>query len=570
MKPTIEFAAYQSEINSALQGLKALAVELQDAQAVNAIDGVMRSFGEAESKLNLVLVGAYSSGKTSIINGLTGLNLPTGAGVVTKVVKAHDWNGIHIVDTPGVRSQLEKTHHDLLSEASIQDADLILFVVTPVLFEPPVASYLQRIVADGLLPDGVTEGLGLHSKTAVIVNKMDMVLDSADKEREHNIVGAIRDVLGSAIDVPVFLCSAEGYVDSKGDEDDEDFQQFQQLIAHINGFVRDKGVVGKLQTPLQKAASIADEMIERLQSSEAKEKAKELTGLLGILKNARKEFSATILGPGQETAYNKVISIGNILAKRIVPTITKDSLEQLTEEVITDGEIELQPVYDEFKNKTQDVFQSAMERLNTYPLDDDLLDALHEIAPSRFSKSELEAGSLGWNLAPVFRDLGKTALNTVGEILENGAKDTKALKEFIRSVSKTKFKPWGLTKETSKWAQKMGTASKALPFLAAALDLWANYSHEQQEAKKERHFANYRTVFRQFVAGIGQQARNSFRETFESAWDVTMGQLKSDLEKTIGTWECQHSDNVAAAGKIQSYRDVLRELMRKVGKAANL
>ena len=565
MKQQIEFAAYQSEIKSALQGLKALSLELKDVEASAAIDGVVRSFEERESKLNLVLVGAYSSGKTSLINSLIGLNLPTGAGVVTAEVSDHDWNGIHVVDTPGVRSQLEKTHHDLLSEAAIQNADLILFVVTPDLFEPPVANYLQRIVTDGLLPDGITQGLGLHRKTAVVINKMDMVLDGEDGERTRNIVGAVRDVLDSAIDVPVFLCSVDGYVGSDGDEADEDFLQFQQLITHINDFVRDRGVVGKLQTPLQRAASIADEMVGRLQSSAAKEKVEEMTGLLTILKNARKEFSNVIIGPGQEAAYNTVVSAGNNLANRIVAGISKEDMDQLTEEAISEGEIALRPVYDSFKNKTQATFEAAIERLRSYPLDEGLLDALHEIAPSHFSKSELETGKLGWNFAPAVRDLGKAALNTVGEILENGAKDTKALKEFIRSISKTKFPPWGLGKEAAKWAQKMGAASKALPFVAAALDLWANYSQEQQEAAKERHFASCRTAFRQFVAGVGQQARTSFRETFESVWDQTMGQMKSDLEKTINTWECQHSENTAAAERIQTHRDALRELMRKVG-----
>jgi hypothetical protein len=407
--------------------------------------------------------------------------------------------------------------------------------------------------------------LGLHGKTAVVINKMDMVLDGDDGERTRNIIGAVREVLDSAIDVPVFLSSVEGYVASDGDESDEDFQQFLQLIDHINDFVRNRGVIGKLQTPLQQAASIADEMVGRLQSSSAKEKAEEMSGLLKILKNARREFSNLVIGPGQEAAYNAVASPGNTLANRIVAGFSKEDLDQLTEEVISEGEIALQPVYDSFKNKTQTTCEAAIERLESYPIDEGVLYALHKIAPSRFSKSDLKTEKLGRNFAPVVRELGKTALHTVGDILEKGSKDTEALKSFIRSVSKTKFKPWGLGKEAAKWAQKMGTASKALPFLAAALDLWANYSQEKQEAAKERHFAGCRTAFRQFVAGVGKQARDSFRETFESVWDQTIGQLKLDLENAVGTWECMHSENTVATERIQSLRVKLRELMRKVG-----
>lgn len=97
-------------------------------------------------KPRLVLTGQFSSGKSTLINALTDnpSMAETGVDVSTDRVTEYEWGReVLVVDTPGVQSGLPE--HDELAEDAIVGADLVLFVMTPDLFDDAGEAHLRDV-----------------------------------------------------------------------------------------------------------------------------------------------------------------------------------------------------------------------------------------------------------------------------------------------------------------------------------------------------------------------------------------------------------------------------------------
>ena len=107
---------------------------------------VPNTFVDENKKIRIVFAGQYSAGKSSILSILTGLNLEVGQGVTTSTCNFLDWNGIEVVDTPGIHTQ-KRPDHDEITYKAMSEADLIVFVCTA---------------------EGFSEGLGTHFRKLII------------------------------------------------------------------------------------------------------------------------------------------------------------------------------------------------------------------------------------------------------------------------------------------------------------------------------------------------------------------------------------------------------------------
>ncbi|MFV0362584.1 MAG: GTPase, partial [Suipraeoptans sp.] len=64
-----------------------------------------------DKPIELVFAGQYSAGKSSILKMLTGRkDIAVGEGITTQQTHTYNWNGVNVIDTPGIHTTLRPDH----------------------------------------------------------------------------------------------------------------------------------------------------------------------------------------------------------------------------------------------------------------------------------------------------------------------------------------------------------------------------------------------------------------------------------------------------------------------------
>ncbi|HLA44546.1 MAG TPA: dynamin family protein, partial [Aggregatilineales bacterium] len=230
----------------------------------------------------LVLVGPFSSGKSSVINALLGENvldvgpIPTtdhihilryGAqlqtsrgGEITTVFHPHPLlNSVSFVDTPGLESVIEQ--HDKVTRRFLHRADLVLLVM--------VATHV--LSASNL--DFLRELKAYGKRTIIVVNQVD-VLNDEEREAVQTFVeeqGAVHLGLTPTIWMVSAKQAMEAQRESPRDEiiyDESGFAEVEEYITEtLNDSVRIKQ---KLETSLQICNNVrgkAESLVEANQTA---------------------------------------------------------------------------------------------------------------------------------------------------------------------------------------------------------------------------------------------------------------------------------------------------------------
>ena len=107
---------------------------------------------DSTSSIRLVFAGQYSAGKSSILKMLTGrTDIAIGAGITTQQAHTYNWNGIEVIDTPGIHTEL-RPDHDEISYEAIASADMLVFVVTNELLMLLLPSILENLLSTKTKP----------------------------------------------------------------------------------------------------------------------------------------------------------------------------------------------------------------------------------------------------------------------------------------------------------------------------------------------------------------------------------------------------------------------------------
>ncbi len=219
---------------------------------------------EESDRIKIVFAGQYSAGKSSIIKMLTGDDtIATGAKITTEETHAYEWNGLEIVDTPGVHTSL-RPDHDEISYKAIAAADILVFVVTNELFDSYIADHFRHLAID---KDKAGEMI-------LVVNKMDRAAKGNTAEQQDIIREALRPVLAPYTPEQLHLSflDAQSYLDSLEErEDDPELADellqrsgYEGFIETLNQFVEEKALSSKLTTDLYVLDNVLDKAIAEL------------------------------------------------------------------------------------------------------------------------------------------------------------------------------------------------------------------------------------------------------------------------------------------------------------------
>ena len=204
-----------------------------------------------EGFLTTAFVGQYSAGKSTIISAMTGRrDIHIGADITTDKTTSYDWNGIKLIDTPGLFT--ERKDHDEITYNTIRQADLLIFCLTYMLFDAITVENFKKLAYE----------LGYRWKMMLVVNKMS---DGAGEEAElianyhHSLAVALEPY--KIDDFTICFIDAKDYCEGV-DEDDKfmrEISRLQTFTDALNTFVDKRGVLARFDTPVRIALGYLDE-----------------------------------------------------------------------------------------------------------------------------------------------------------------------------------------------------------------------------------------------------------------------------------------------------------------------
>ena len=194
---TFKISEYTKQIDSLIE------------RAAMALSSIGQSLNIAESQkgtVRLVFAGQYSAGKSTILRMLTGrTDIAIGAGITTQKANSYEWNGLEVIDTPGIHTEL-RPDHDMISYEAIASADMLVFVITNELFDDYLADHFRKLAIDR---DKAGEMI-------LVVNKMERASEGNTPAQQEVIRNDLQRVLAPYTPEQLNLCflDAESYLDS--------------------------------------------------------------------------------------------------------------------------------------------------------------------------------------------------------------------------------------------------------------------------------------------------------------------------------------------------------------------
>ena len=496
------------------------------------------------SAIRLVFVGQYSAGKSSILKMLTGRDdIIMDADITTQEAHTYDWQGLKIVDTPGIHTQL-RPDHDEISYEAIASADMLVFVITNELFDSYIANHFRKLAID---KDKAGEMI-------LVVNKMDRTALGNTEEQRAIIWEDLKKVIlpYTPEELNVSFLDANSYLESvkERSEDpeyaDELLEQsgYTEFIETLNQFVQAKGIPSKLTTDLY----IIDDCLERA-IKELQPKSSD-TDIDWLEENFLQQRHLLIEARGsiqQEvkdiytTAASRIRDFGLDAANLLVEGCKQEEVEQELQKYVRRAEDEIERCQEEANT----VIDARLNKMGQK------LDNLENSEFSRNLKTRLSGKFDGLpegikrvitNASPGFQKAGQAVLNNAYKTgAEGGLKLTNfsgsTVHQMVLKVGHTlkfKFKPWQAIKIT----KGIAIGGQVLSALGVGLSVFMQVKADQDEER-------IRNDLRSNRQSIRSQFNTAANELEDYARQFIISNVNRPLETSIS----------AIDGNIQEIRD---------------
>ena len=508
--------------------------------------------------LTVAFVGQYNAGKSTIISALTGKqDISIDADVCTDTVTAYDWQGVQLLDTPGIHAGY--ADHDTLTYRTIDRADLLVFVITGELFDDVIGNHFRDLAFDR----------NKAKEILLVVNKMGM--DPGTPDVKLPDIAKVTKPLSPEGFRTVFI-DAKTYLEALEETDAEDRKElfdiadFDQFVTALDTYVRDRGFIGRLTTPLFGIRSLARQAEAFLTVDMPEERA-----ALELLNRKQRLFfsSRTRLKETLRGLVSAVIAditmYGDEVAESIAPESTEESVQaeyqralrrteercaKLEQEVKSAVEAELlglkqelerlhegtlvkqlrgriEAAYDPDTKRVENVKSPRIER--TVPPDvlspSDRLARLKKVGDIVQGFSEYAAA---WTTGP-FAQAAKLGSPTA-------ARGSQA-HYVIYNVGKffgAKFKPWSAVNAARNIGRVGKILGKVAPFLVIIAEYWDQKKQEEHRQQLQDARDSVRRAYREVSHEIEVEFWTSYEQFSSDFYDGELEALEVSLNDLVG------------------------------------
>lgn len=526
-----------------------------------------------QGTLTVAFVGQYSAGKSTTISALTGRrDIHIDADIATDTTTPYDWNGIKIIDTPGLFT--DRADHDAITYEAIAKADLLVFCLTHMLFDTLTVENFKKLAYDK----------GYRWKIMLVVNKMSAAAGEEDQKiasYRHSLSDALKPY--SLKEFPICFIDAKDYCEGIDEDDDflTEISRFDTFITELNSFVERRASLTGLDTPVRiMLGCLNDAQIGFARNSDEDTAYLEILSRLSRRINKERERLRTKVKTITLDMSSKIATEGTKLAS----AVGNPKFEELNKQ----SEINVRKHYETVEQDLETAIENALQSIQL-EVEAELQSSLTQafVAQLNFNGQFSNQNSVGgFNQQQVQSQV--EWLQKIGERV--GASITKAATKefattagqgFLRSMDVAgsslhqgvynvgkligfKFKPW----QAVGIAKNIGNAAKFLGPALAVLSIGMDLHSMQKEREYEKQMADVRrditSQFRKLAIDLEQQVEEQLRE-FEAQ---VYGQLEQNIAEARQQTQAAMNASHVELQLISAIRVDLEAILRDVLRAA--
>lgn len=494
--------------------------------------------------ITIVFAGQYSAGKSSILKMLTGdESIEIGAGITTETTNVYNWNGMEIIDTPGIRTEL-RPDHDEISYSAIAKADILVFVVTNELFDDHMGKHFRKLAID---KDKAGE-------MVLVVNKMERETDgntlTSQKIKRDDLAKVLVPYTPEQLNICFLDAESylEGVKEAKNDpaysEELIELSGYAQFISILNSFVEKHGIAGKLTTLLYQIDEKIQEALKVLEPNSDDD----IRALEEQLLQQRQVYTEARYQIKNELTDLFVAAAAEIrdVGLEIANQITEDTKKEDAEQALEDAQRRVENIAETCQRKAHDIVVKKLSEVEK---------AIDDLENSEFScnlKARLSDrfGKLPEKIQNVLNQVGGKA-EAAGKAVVGGAYKAgvngglklsnfsgSAVHEMVLKVGHFfghKFKPW----EAVKWTKGVAIAGHALAAFGVVFSIGmqakADYDEAKMREQMKENRQNVRSAFNSVAKELEAFGNRYIQTAVSSSLDLSVSELDENIKEIRST-----------------------------------
>lgn len=486
---------------------------------------------KSKIKLEIAFVGQYNAGKSTIMKTLTGDDrIIIGQDVTTQKTESYSWGNVNLVDTPGIHAG--RPDHDEKSIKYMDKADLLVYVITTQGFSDEAAINFRKLA----FSDNRIDKMMLVINKCCQGNQEISVENWTSDALKVTSPKTANDLYLSIIDAKEFL-EAQFILDESDKNELINYSNFNNFITNLNQFISDKGMLGKLITPLNLINTNLSQAINLYTATneDTKNIQELLQRKLSRLNESKIKIETIIIDQ-----INSLCSFIKNEGQKIANLIEKGSNKEILDSEYNTSQVRINHEITDVSTKIKSSIDNEFEALQNE------LDILME---SELAKTLLNKKNINVNFNTNVEikefdkkklDAGTNLLNKIGNLTNGFTTNQKAAGLGLEGLKKVSgsdahktvytvgkffgknFKPY----EAVKYADKIAKVGSVLSKVAIVLPIAAAGYEEYQEKKDNEKLLKARQEARKTFDDGAQEIENSFQKQFqkllEESYDVEL------------------------------------------------
>ncbi|MCX6159544.1 MAG: 50S ribosome-binding GTPase [Ignavibacteriae bacterium] len=569
MKKEVDYYIFDVKISKLVERFIEITKSINKDNTELVVKSILSDFSDFKNKvkLEIAFIGQYAAGKSSIISALTGdKEIKIGQGITTDIAKQYSWNNIFLVDTPGIYT--ERKDHDDISIAYMNKADLLVYVITVDGFVDPIGPNFRKIAFEE----------GLSNKMMLVMNKRSMESQSNEENWVKHVYNVIQPL--SKEDLKLVIIDAQDYIEACDSTDIEEknelitLSNFEMFIEKLNEFLEEKGLIGKLVSPLNLINYYSNILIDSLTSENNNfEKLQEMLRRKQFVVLKSKQKLEETVSSQIRVLYSEIIKRGYRVAEMIGYESDQEIIKQENDNTIE----EIKGLCEEEKTKINEIvldeisnMLKEIDKLSSSELMKDLmgiqefkLDFNVAIKDKRVKQSFKQAPE-------ILNKFSSFAGKFTSSVEKAGAKGLKAVSgskahETALKVGEFfghKFKPWDAVKYADKFAKVGKVLGVAGLILGPAIALW----EEKKEKDYKADLLKTRMEVRNNFTGYAKEVKKEFDEKLKELLNNLHNKELILIDEQSDSLRSTEKNDSAEVKSLNEINQESRKLLGELGK----